>query len=117
MPALKWTSHNAAVHQLTLSSFFAGKMFFIISILASLAGLEFAAGKVYETRFKGTTWDDEKSILQTTNLDQGHYQSRMSLANGYLGINLAAGEFALEEGSDVLANRVQLVHFSRSILQ
>ena len=29
-------------------------------------------------------------VLTTTVLDQGHYQSRMSLANGYLGINLAA---------------------------
>ena len=44
----------------------------------------------YPTRFNGTTWDDDHWRLTTTELDQGHYQSRMSLANGYLGINLAA---------------------------
>ncbi|KAK3724203.1 alpha,alpha-trehalase ath1 [Vermiconidia calcicola] len=71
-------------------SAFAGVMFLVITILASLVGLDFAVGKVYETRFKGTTWDDEHWRVTTTNLDQGHYQSRMSLANGYLGINLAA---------------------------
>ncbi|KAI7475921.1 glycoside hydrolase family 65 protein [Hortaea werneckii] len=50
-----------------------------------------AQGKnVYDTRFDGTTWDDDNWRLRTTSLDQGHYQSRMSLANGYLGINLAA---------------------------
>lgn len=53
------------------------------------AAASFVAGKVYDTRFTGTTWDDEKWILATTSLDQGHYQSRMSLANGYLGINVA----------------------------
>ncbi|EME41206.1 glycoside hydrolase family 65 protein [Dothistroma septosporum NZE10] len=45
---------------------------------------------VYNTRFNATTWDDSTWTLTTTHLDQGHYQSRMSLANGYLGINLAA---------------------------
>ncbi|KAI7782888.1 hypothetical protein LA080_012761 [Diaporthe eres] len=44
----------------------------------------------YDTRFDGVTWDNDNWILKTTTLDQGHYQSRMSLANGYLGINLAA---------------------------
>jgi hypothetical protein len=66
-------------------------MYITSTLLIALTGLELALGKVYETRFDGTTWDDEKWILSTTNLDQGHYQSRMSLANGYLGINLAAG--------------------------
>ncbi|KAI6830958.1 glycoside hydrolase family 65 protein [Hortaea werneckii] len=50
-----------------------------------------ARGKnTYDTRFDATTWDDERWRLRTASLDQGHYQSRMSLANGYLGINLAA---------------------------
>ena len=44
----------------------------------------------YETRFPGTTWNDEDWIITTTHLDQGHYQSRGALANGYLGINVAA---------------------------
>lgn len=47
-------------------------------------------GQVYETRFAGVKWDNENWQLTTTTLDQGHYQSRMSLANGYLGINVAA---------------------------
>ena len=45
---------------------------------------------IYDTRFAGTTWDDDNWRITTTELDQGHYQSRMQLANGYLGINLAA---------------------------
>lgn len=49
-----------------------------------------AAAQIYDTRFNGTTWDDTNWRITTTNLDQGHYQSRMSLANGYLGINVAA---------------------------
>lgn len=45
---------------------------------------------VYNTRFANVTWDNAAWQVRTTNLDQGHYQSRMSLANGYLGINVAA---------------------------
>lgn len=48
------------------------------------------SASVYETRFPNVTWDNEAWTLTTTNLDQGHYQSRISLANGYIGINLAA---------------------------
>ena len=55
-----------------------------------LLSLLLRASPVYETRFPGVTWDDDNWILRTTNLDQGHYQSRMSIANGYLGINVAA---------------------------
>lgn len=36
------------------------------------------------------TWDDDHWLLSTTTLDQGHYQSRGSIANGYLGINVAS---------------------------
>ncbi|KAF2191245.1 carbohydrate-binding module family 32 protein [Zopfia rhizophila CBS 207.26] len=60
------------------------------AIVALLAGLEYVSAITYETRFRGVTWDDDKWHLTTRNLDQGHYQSRMSLANGYLGINVAA---------------------------
>lgn len=56
--------------------------------LAALANV--AVAMLYDTRFNGTTWDDSRWQITTTKLDQGHYQSRMSLANGYLGINLAA---------------------------
>jgi len=50
----------------------------------------FSSATIYETRFKGVTWDNENWRIKTTELDQGHYQSRMSLANGYFGINIAA---------------------------
>ncbi|OAV96933.1 hypothetical protein PTTG_12539 [Puccinia triticina 1-1 BBBD Race 1] len=45
---------------------------------------------VYPTRFRGVEWDNEQWKLSTTLLEPGRYQSRISLANGYLGINLAA---------------------------
>lgn len=49
-----------------------------------------AHAREYDTRFPGTSWNDEDWVITTTHLDQGHYQSRGSLANGYMGINLAA---------------------------
>lgn len=45
---------------------------------------------LYNTRFANVTWDNAAWQVSTTNLDQGHYQSRMSIANGYLGIVVAA---------------------------
>ncbi|KAK4495764.1 hypothetical protein PRZ48_013032 [Zasmidium cellare] len=56
--------------------------------LAALAHQTLAT--VYPTRFNGTTWDDTTWTITTTHLDPHHYQSRASLANGYLGINLAS---------------------------
>jgi trehalose/maltose hydrolase-like predicted phosphorylase len=41
-------------------------------------------------RFKETEWDDDNWLIRSEVLDPGRYQSRMSLANGYLGINIAA---------------------------
>lgn len=49
-----------------------------------------ASSKQYRTSFPNVTWDDDNWQLATTLLDQGHYQARKSLANGYLGINVAA---------------------------
>lgn len=60
----------------------------ILSLL-SLFGRDVLA-KEYDTRFDGVTWDNENWRITTENLVQGQYQSRMSLANGYLGINVAA---------------------------
>lgn len=57
-------------------------------VAALVAGI--STSNVYETQFDGVVWNNENWRLTTTKLDQGHYQSRMSLANGYLGINLAA---------------------------
>lgn len=45
---------------------------------------------IYNTSFPGVAWDEDNWLLSTTNLDQGHYQARGSVANGYLGINVAA---------------------------
>ncbi|KAF2797393.1 carbohydrate-binding module family 32 protein [Melanomma pulvis-pyrius CBS 109.77] len=43
-----------------------------------------------ETRYHRVLWDDDNWIITTQDLNPGNYQSRMSLANGYLGINVAA---------------------------
>lgn len=48
------------------------------------------SSSVYQTRFENVTWDNDQWLLTTTNLDPGHYQSRMIVANGYHGINVAA---------------------------
>lgn len=55
--------------------------------LSSTAG---NSSSTYQTKFPGVTWDEENWLLSTTYLDQGHYQSRGSVANGYLGINVAS---------------------------
>lgn len=48
----------------------------------------------YDTRFDNVTWDQQNWRLSTTTFDQGHYQSRGSIANGYIGISVAsAGPF------------------------
>ncbi|KAI9700687.1 MAG: hypothetical protein M1836_002056 [Candelina mexicana] len=44
----------------------------------------------YDTRFANVTWDNDNWRLSTTSLDQGHYQARMSVANGYIGLSVAA---------------------------
>jgi trehalose/maltose hydrolase-like predicted phosphorylase len=63
----------------------------VISTLcyASIA-LGDSGGGQYATGFSGVTWDDDNWRLINSNLDPGHYQSRISLANGYFGINLAS---------------------------
>jgi trehalose/maltose hydrolase-like predicted phosphorylase len=45
---------------------------------------------LYPTRFPNVTWNNIDWQLETTNLDQGHYQDRMHLSNGYLGCAVAA---------------------------
>ncbi|KAH7186247.1 glycosyl hydrolase family 65 central catalytic domain-containing protein [Fusarium flagelliforme] len=49
-----------------------------------------SSDEIYNTSFPGVTWDEDNWLLSTTKLDQGHYQARGSVANGYLGINVAA---------------------------
>jgi trehalose/maltose hydrolase-like predicted phosphorylase len=72
---------------LQLSTLLSISLIFVNSVLAN-------GSQQYSTRFPGVSWDNDNWQLINTNLDQGHYQSRISLANGYLGINLAsAGPF------------------------
>lgn len=82
-----------------LRSFFVSALaFFLFGIdsdAASIAArqstnLTSTTNSVYNTRFGNVTWDNAAWQVRTTNLDQGHYQSRMSVANGYMGINVAA---------------------------
>lgn len=73
-------------------------MHFLRSLVLSLLGyLAFGLGQntgastsIYNTRFPNVTWDNDLWQVRTELLDQGHYQSRMSVCNGYLGINVAA---------------------------
>ncbi|KAJ5691973.1 hypothetical protein N7462_001396 [Penicillium macrosclerotiorum] len=67
-----------------------------------------ATGNVYQTDFDGVTWDENNWRLATTNLEQGRFQTRGSVANGYFGINVAsAGPFfeldQEEDGGDVIS--------------
>ncbi|KAL8790430.1 MAG: hypothetical protein Q9213_000582 [Squamulea squamosa] len=49
----------------------------------------YAPSDVYSTRFENVTWDNAAWIVRTTALDPGHYQSRQSIANGYIGISVS----------------------------
>jgi trehalose/maltose hydrolase-like predicted phosphorylase len=60
---------------------------FFISILPADSS---STSSTYNTRFPGVTWNSATWQLSTTVLHKGHYQARMSVANGYLGINVAA---------------------------
>ena len=82
-----------------LRSFFVSALAFsffgINSDATSIAAIQSAnttsiTNSIYDTRFANVTWDNAAWQIRTTNLDQGHYQSRLSIANGYLGINVAA---------------------------
>lgn len=44
-----------------------------------------ASSSTYNSRFPSVTWDNDLWRVTTTALDQGHYQSRQSVANGYIG--------------------------------
>ncbi|KAJ5152770.1 Acid trehalase [Penicillium canariense] len=70
-------------------------------------GPSLSSGNVYQTDFDGVTWDENNWLLTTTTLEQGRFQSRGSIANGYLGINVASvGPFfemdQEDDGGDVI---------------
>jgi trehalose/maltose hydrolase-like predicted phosphorylase len=60
-----------------------------LAFLASTR-LVHASTSTEQKQFANVAWDDDNWVLSTRSLDQGHYQSRVSLANGYFGISLAA---------------------------
>jgi trehalose/maltose hydrolase-like predicted phosphorylase len=63
---------------------------YILRVLAFLLALApITLGVTYKTRFEDVEWDDDNWHIISRDLNPGRYQSRMSLSNGYLGINLA----------------------------
>ncbi|KAF1920891.1 glycosyl hydrolase family 65 central catalytic domain-containing protein [Ampelomyces quisqualis] len=60
------------------------------ALLALTATLAHPSPSTELRRFSNVTWDDNNWVLSTHELDQRHYQSRLSLANGYFGISLAS---------------------------
>lgn len=48
------------------------------------------SNNVYQTKFDGVTWDEDNWLLTTSKCQPGQYESRGSVANGYLGINVAS---------------------------
>ncbi|KAJ4304952.1 alpha,alpha-trehalase ath1 [Kalmusia sp. IMI 367209] len=57
-------------------------------VLLAGSGLVLATQEVAD--IDNIEWFDESWMIKAKHLRQGHYQSRMSLANGYFGINVAA---------------------------
>ncbi|KAK2616277.1 alpha,alpha-trehalase ath1 [Conoideocrella luteorostrata] len=63
----------------------------VVNCLARYSGVDVGSNDTsYKTDFPGVTWDDQNWLLKTTTLEQGRYQSRGSVANGYMGINVAS---------------------------
>jgi trehalose/maltose hydrolase-like predicted phosphorylase len=59
--------------------------------LASLLATSVSASTSTElAQFDNVTWDDNTWTLSTSTLNTRHYQSRLSLANGYFGISVSA---------------------------
>lgn len=63
---------------------------FIRTVVALWASVQTVLSLNTAVRFKDTEWDDDNWTIHTRLVDQGRFQSRMSLANGYMGITLAA---------------------------
>lgn len=64
-------------------------LFVLLSLTISSVGSQ-EIRSVYPTRFANVSWNNADWQLTTTNLDQGHYQSRIALSNGYIGSAVAA---------------------------
>jgi trehalose/maltose hydrolase-like predicted phosphorylase len=60
-----------------------------LALLASLNPV-LGATSTEQEQFQDVAWDDDNWVLSTHTLNQGQYQSRLSLANGYFGLSVAA---------------------------
>ncbi|KAL8829241.1 MAG: hypothetical protein Q9170_006262 [Blastenia crenularia] len=60
-----------------------------IASQAADARHSYSHSDIYSTRFENVTWDNAAWQVRTTVPDPGHYQSRQSIANGYIGISLS----------------------------
>ena len=49
----------------------------------------YCSSDIYNTRFENVTWDNCAWQIRSTIPDPGHYQSRQSIANGYIGISVS----------------------------
>ena len=78
----------------------------LAAVIPEQASAEQGSTSLYKTRFENVTWDNANWVVQTTNLDQGHYQSRASVANGYLGINVAASGPFFEQDTPVAGDNI-----------
>ena len=74
--------------------------------LLNLCFLSFALATVYPTAFSNVSWDNENWILRTTLPDPGHYQSRASVSNGYIGISVSSLGPFFEADTPVNADNV-----------
>lgn len=62
----------------------------LLPICIGLSLAQQVHARIYATPFQNVTWDDYNWRLTTTYADPGHFQARASLANGYIGINVAS---------------------------
>ena len=81
------------------------RLVIIFAIISSIVNP--ANGKLYRTSFENVTWDDDNWRLTTTYPSPGHYQARSSIANGYIGINLASLGPFFESDTPVDGDNIQ----------
>ena len=98
--SIRWRAHTR-MHEYVPHLQLYSRVFYMFASLASpliafLAAIRLVSGSSSseQDQFKHVQWDDDNWTIRTHALDQGHYQSRLTLANGYFGINVAsAGPF------------------------
>lgn len=93
-----------------LFAFLASILFGIGSEAGPLFSRQYSNGSssVYNTRFPDVKWDNDLWRVTTTALDQGHYQSRQSVANGYIGVYSHGGDgfMCCDQGKPLIVAQV-----------